>query len=234
MPRHACIFCGRAKPLVKITKEYLFSQWVDDILTPELLGPDRSFERTTTGRDGTASTKRWPTEVVAAIEAAVVCGSQDQMRNDGCNDGWMSELDGRAKELLGWRPGTVGSFPAVRCQRRAGRGPSYRPAGRAKMFSQRAIKARTAPAQPAPGKACGSGERSVAQPWRAQREAGCGNRRAAQPGQAGKGQPAAQAPSPVSPGSTADTGKLKTRPQPPAPEAGRQVKKRRSIAASTE
>ena len=27
-----------------ITKEHLFSWWVDRILTPELLGPDRSFE----------------------------------------------------------------------------------------------------------------------------------------------------------------------------------------------
>lgn len=39
MPRQACIFCERAKPLVTITKEHLFSRWVDDILTPEMLGP---------------------------------------------------------------------------------------------------------------------------------------------------------------------------------------------------
>jgi hypothetical protein len=39
--------------------------------------------------------------------------------------------------LLGWRPGNVGSFPAAWWPRRAGEGPSYRPAGRAKMFSQR-------------------------------------------------------------------------------------------------
>ena len=35
-----------------ITKEHLFSQWVDKVLTAELLGPDRSFERTVSGPDG--------------------------------------------------------------------------------------------------------------------------------------------------------------------------------------
>ena len=96
MPRQACIFCERAKPLVTITKEHLFPRWVDDVLTPELLGPDRSFERTTAGPDGVPNSKTWPTEVIAAIEAAVVCGS----RADGCNGGWMSGLDGQVKHLL--------------------------------------------------------------------------------------------------------------------------------------
>jgi hypothetical protein len=82
MPQQACIFCGRAKPLVSITKEHLFSRWVDDVLTPELLGPDRTFERTMASPSGGSQTKTWPTEVVAAIEAPVVCR--------GCNGGWMS------------------------------------------------------------------------------------------------------------------------------------------------
>ena len=43
MPRQVCIFCERAEPFVKITKEHLFSRWVDDILTPELLGQDRTY-----------------------------------------------------------------------------------------------------------------------------------------------------------------------------------------------
>ena len=96
VPQDVCIFCERGKPLVKITKEHLLSRWVDDVLTPDLLGPDRSFERTTAGTDGTAVTKTWPTEVIAAVEAAVVCGS----RPDGCNGGWMSELDGQVRHLL--------------------------------------------------------------------------------------------------------------------------------------
>ena len=96
MPQEVCIFCEGAKPLVKITKEHLFSRWVDDVLTPDLLGPDRSFERTTAGRDGFTATKTWSTEVIAAIEAAVVCGG----RRDGCNGGWMSELDGQVRQLL--------------------------------------------------------------------------------------------------------------------------------------
>lgn len=96
MPQQACIFCERAKPLVTITKEHLFSRWVDDILTPELLGPDRSYERTTAGPDGVSQTKAWPTEVVAAIKTAVVCGSSA----DGCNGSWMSGLDGQVKHLL--------------------------------------------------------------------------------------------------------------------------------------
>ncbi len=96
MPQQTCIFCERAKPLVTITKEHLFSRWVDDILTPELLGPDRTYERTVAGPDGSAATWTWPTEVIAAIEAAVVCGS----RSDGCNGGWMAGLDGQVRQLL--------------------------------------------------------------------------------------------------------------------------------------
>jgi len=96
MPQQACIFCERAKPLVTITKEHLFSRWVDRILTPELLGPDRSFERTTAGPDGLAMSKTWPTEVIAAIEATVVCGSSA----DGCNGGWMGDLDGQVRHLI--------------------------------------------------------------------------------------------------------------------------------------
>jgi hypothetical protein len=96
MPQQACIFCERTRPLVPITKEHLFSRWVDDILTPELLGPDRSFERTMAGPDGVVTSKNWPTEVVAAIEAPVVCGST----TTGCNEGWMSSLDGQVKHLL--------------------------------------------------------------------------------------------------------------------------------------
>src|ERR1022692_2109968 len=69
---------------------------VDDILTPDLLGPDRTYERTMAGPDGVSATRTWPTEVIAAIEAAVVCGS----REDGCNDGWMSGPDGQVKRLL--------------------------------------------------------------------------------------------------------------------------------------
>jgi hypothetical protein len=96
MPQHACIFCERARPLVKITKEHLFSRWVDDILTPDLLGPDRTYERTMADPGGVSATRTWPAEVIAAIEAAVVFGS----REDGCNDGWMSGLDGQVKHLL--------------------------------------------------------------------------------------------------------------------------------------
>ena len=96
MPQQACIFCERAKPLVTITKEHLFSRWVDQVLTPEMLGPDRSFERITAGPDGVTISKTWPTEVIAAIEAPVVCGSSA----DGCNGGWMCGLDGQVRHLL--------------------------------------------------------------------------------------------------------------------------------------
>jgi hypothetical protein len=96
VPQQACIFCERAKPLVTITKEHLFSRWVDQVLTPGLLGPDRTFERTNAGPDGAATSKTWPTEVIAAIEAPVVCGSS----TDGCNGGWMCNLDGEVRQLL--------------------------------------------------------------------------------------------------------------------------------------
>lgn len=96
MPQLACIFCQRTRPLVKITKEHLFSRWVDDILTPELLGPDRSFERTVGDADGVRQARSWPVEIIAVIEAPVVCGSCD----DGCNEGWMSGLDGQVKQII--------------------------------------------------------------------------------------------------------------------------------------
>ena len=102
MPQQVCIFCERGRPLVTITKEHLFSRWVDRILTPELLGPDRSFERTTAGPDGVATSKTWPAEVIAAIEAAAVCGASP----DGCNGLWMSALGGQVKHLL--EPMTLG------------------------------------------------------------------------------------------------------------------------------
>ena len=34
-----------------LTKEHLLSRWVDDVLTPGLLGPDRSCERTIASAD---------------------------------------------------------------------------------------------------------------------------------------------------------------------------------------
>lgn len=96
MPRDACIFCQRTKPLVTITKEHLFSRWVDTVLTAEVLGPDRSFERIVAGPGGVVSSKTWPTEVIAAIEAPLVCGGSP----DGCNGGWMGDLDGKVKSVI--------------------------------------------------------------------------------------------------------------------------------------
>jgi hypothetical protein len=96
MPQQTCIFCERAKPLVTITKEHLFSRWVDRVLTPELLGPGRSFERTAAGPDGVAARTTWPSEIIAAIEAPVVCGGTA----DDCNSGWMAGLDGQVRQLL--------------------------------------------------------------------------------------------------------------------------------------
>jgi len=90
-----------------ITKEHLFSRWVDQVLTPELLGPDRSFERTTADLDGAATSKTWPTGVIAAIEAPVVGGSS----TDGCNGGWMCDLDGQVRQLL--EPMMLGSPTAL-------------------------------------------------------------------------------------------------------------------------
>jgi hypothetical protein len=93
--RKECIFCERSEPQVTITKEHLFSQWVDDVLMPGLLGPDRSYERTTAGRDGSPRTTTWSSEVIAAIEKALVCGGAP----DSCNNGWMSGLDGQVRQL---------------------------------------------------------------------------------------------------------------------------------------
>jgi hypothetical protein len=96
MPLHACIFLRTRKAARDDHQGTPVLPLVDGVLTPDLLGPDRSFERTTVGADGMTKTKTktktqtWPAEVIAAVEAAVVCGC----RQDGCNGGWMSGLDG--------------------------------------------------------------------------------------------------------------------------------------------
>ena len=77
-------------------RNILISRWVDLVLTPDLLGPDQSFERTATRPDGASTSRTWPTEIIAVIQAPLVCGG----RTDGCNGGWMSRLDGQVRHLL--------------------------------------------------------------------------------------------------------------------------------------
>ena len=96
MSQQVCIFCERGRPLVTITKEHLISRWVDLVLTPDLLGPEQSFERTATRPDGVSTSRTWPTEIIAAIEAPLVCGGSA----DDCNGGWMSGLDGQVRHLI--------------------------------------------------------------------------------------------------------------------------------------
>jgi hypothetical protein len=76
---------------VKITNEHIIPQWVDEVLTSSVLGPDMSFERTIVRAGVTRQTNMWPVERVAVIERRLVC--------EECNSGWMSELEGKAKSL---------------------------------------------------------------------------------------------------------------------------------------
>ena len=112
---------------------------------------------------------------------------------------------------LWWRPGDCGVLPGGQVAALRRKGPAYRPAGRAKMFSQRAIKKGSAGAAgtqegPRPGeKISGPPEASAA---RGRLREPTKRRKLTKPG---KGQPAVQVPPPAAPGPVAHTGKPRTR-----------------------
>jgi hypothetical protein len=77
---------------VKISNEHVIPQWIDQVLTSSMLGPDMSFERTIVRAGVARQTNTWSVERVAVIERRLVCKE--------CNSGWMGELEGKAKALL--------------------------------------------------------------------------------------------------------------------------------------
>ncbi|MFF7477085.1 hypothetical protein [Streptomyces sp. NPDC008092] len=84
-----CVFCLASGESVKITKEHLFSDWINDVLTPQVVGPNTSYERTSSTSSQPVT---WPTPVVANVKARVAC--------EPCNSGWMCDLEGVVKPIL--------------------------------------------------------------------------------------------------------------------------------------
>jgi hypothetical protein len=41
----SCIFCGAAGANVKIVREHTFSDWINEVLSPEIMSPDINRER---------------------------------------------------------------------------------------------------------------------------------------------------------------------------------------------
>lgn len=89
----ACIFCGTPD----LTEEHIFPRWLAGILTPDVVGSDITSERTRHSTDG-IETMRWPAADVASYAIRVVCAE--------CNNGWMSDIEARAKAVL--RPMVAG------------------------------------------------------------------------------------------------------------------------------
>jgi hypothetical protein len=81
-----CIFCGA----VGLTKEHIFPRWLATILTAAVMGPVTS-ERTESSADGVTQ-QQWGAADVTSYTVRVVCAS--------CNNGWMSQIEAKAKPVL--------------------------------------------------------------------------------------------------------------------------------------
>ncbi len=92
MDNRACIFCGATGASVKITREHTFSNWVNQVLTPTIVGPDISYERRAMHGPKAGTVNTWSAAVVAGHTLRAVCKS--------CNNGWMSELEGAVRPLI--------------------------------------------------------------------------------------------------------------------------------------
>ncbi|MGW4197509.1 hypothetical protein [Streptomyces sp. NPDC005004] len=92
MGSNGCVFCGVTSDFVKITNEHLFPDWVNTVLTPQVIGPSVSNTRTWAGKNQAPQSKTWPVNAPATTKVRIVC--------EPCNNGWMSDLEGSMKPLL--------------------------------------------------------------------------------------------------------------------------------------
>jgi hypothetical protein len=88
----ACIFCGETGATVKITREHTFSDWINEVLTPDIVGPDMTFERSILHGPQAGTMNSWRVTQVASHKLRSVCQS--------CNSGWMSDLEGQVRPLI--------------------------------------------------------------------------------------------------------------------------------------
>ena len=87
-----CIFCGRTGADIKITKEHTFSNWINEILTVGIVGPDITYERSIQHGAQAATVNTWSATVVADHTVRAVCKD--------CNNGWMKRSEDAAAPLI--------------------------------------------------------------------------------------------------------------------------------------
>jgi hypothetical protein len=88
----SCIFCGATGANVKITREHTFSDWINEVLPPEIVGPDISCERSILHGPQAGTVNTWPAKEVAGHKLRAVCRT--------CNSGWMSDLEAAVRPLI--------------------------------------------------------------------------------------------------------------------------------------
>jgi hypothetical protein len=93
-----CIFCDRTGADIKITKEHTFSDWINKILTVEVVGSDITYERRTEHGPLAGTVNTWPAAVVADHTIRAVCRD--------CNNGWMRRSEDAVAPLI--KPMIVG------------------------------------------------------------------------------------------------------------------------------
>ncbi len=82
--RGICVFCGHEG---KKTSEHVFPLWTRETVPPDVRGESGYIFR-----DGSGHFQVVPGMPVAALEIKRVCAA--------CNNGWMSDLERKAKVLL--------------------------------------------------------------------------------------------------------------------------------------
>lgn len=87
-----CVFCGATGATVKISKEHTFSNWINQVLSPAVVGPGLSIERSVHHGPQAGTSNVWPVTKVASHEVRAVCKP--------CNEGWMSSLEVHVRPLI--------------------------------------------------------------------------------------------------------------------------------------
>jgi hypothetical protein len=87
-----CVFCGATGATVKISKEHTFSNWINEVLTPAVVGAGLSFERSVQHGPQAGTSNVWPVTKVASHEVRAVCKP--------CNEGWMQDLEIQVRPLI--------------------------------------------------------------------------------------------------------------------------------------
>jgi hypothetical protein len=92
LPGRPCLFCGATGASVKITREHTFSNWINKVLTADIIGPDISYERSIMHGPQAGAVKTWPATEAAGHTLKAVCAT--------CNSGWMCGLEDAVRPLI--------------------------------------------------------------------------------------------------------------------------------------